>query len=218
MTFIKGHTYKMTEEHKRKIGLKSKGRKHTLEAKEKNRLAHLGKVYSAETRKKVGDAARGKKHTDEWKRNMSLGMKGIPKSEEHKKNIKEARKRQVFSEESCRKMGASHMGEKAWNWKGGISAEQDKARHNIEMSLWRKACLQRDNFTDAKTGIRGGNLAVHHINNFSSFPELRTSLENGITLSKESHELFHKIYGRANNTREQLLEFLTLDMSNNISK
>lgn len=100
-------------------------------------------------------------------------------------------------------------GDKNPNWRGGTSSEQDKLRHNIEMNLWRKSCMERDNFTDAKTGIRGGDLVVHHINNFLSFPELRTSLENGITLSKESHKLFHKIYGIRNNTREQLTEFLT---------
>ena len=63
-------------------------------------------------------------------------------------------------------------------------------------------------FRAANTKIKGGDLAVHHINNFSSFPELRTSLENGITLSKESHELFHKIYGKKNNTKSQLEKFL----------
>ena len=168
--FKKGYTYKMTDEHKRKIGLKSKGRKCTPEAKEKNRLAHLGKVYSVETRKKVGDSARGKKHSDEWRKNISIGN-----------------------------------GSK----KGWITPENDKKRHTVEMNLWKKGCIQRDNFTDQKTGKQGGILHVHHINNFSQFPELRTSLENGITLSKESHELFHKIYGKQNNTRSQLEEFLS---------
>ena len=94
------------------------------------------------------------------------------------------------------------------NWKGGISTEHDKARHTFEMRLWRKSVFERDGFTCQKYGIRGGDLVAHHINNFSSFPELRTSIENGITLSKKAHDEFHKKYGKKNNTREQLNEFL----------
>jgi hypothetical protein len=68
--------------------------------------------------------------------------------------------------------------------------------------------MERDNFTDQKTGIKGGDLEIHHINNFAEFPELRTSIENGITFSKKSHQEFHKKYGYKNNTIEQLEEFL----------
>lgn len=94
------------------------------------------------------------------------------------------------------------------NWKGGITPINVKIRTSLEIKLWRKACLERDNFTDQKTGQIGGDLVVHHINNFSSHPELRTSIENGITLSLKSHREFHKKYGTKNNTKEQLLEFL----------
>jgi hypothetical protein len=116
----------------------------------------------------------------------------------------------------------SKLGLTAWNkglkgyharelchlWKGGITPENHKIRSSLEMKLFRKACMERDNFTCQKTGERGGRLVVHHINNFADFPELRTSIENGITLSKESHKEFHRIYGVKNNTKEQLLEFL----------
>lgn len=76
------------------------------------------------------------------------------------------------------------------------------------MKLWKKACLERDNFTCQKTKQRGGKLRVHHINNFADFPELRTAINNGITLSEKSHKEFHQIYGVSNNTKEQLEEFL----------
>lgn len=66
----------------------------------------------------------------------------------------------------------------------------------------------RDNYTCQATGQWGGRLVVHHINNFADFPELRMSISNGITLSDSSHREFHKKYGRRNNTREQLQEFL----------
>lgn len=93
------------------------------------------------------------------------------------------------------------------NWKGGVSTENDKLRHNSDMKLFRKSCLERDNYICQISKKSGGELVVHHINNFAEFTELRSSIENGITLSKEVHLAFHKKYGKKNNTKEQLVEF-----------
>lgn len=90
----------------------------------------------------------------------------------------------------------------------GLGNENELQRHREEYKLWRKSCFERDNFTCQKYGTRGGRIIVHHINNFADFPELRLAIDNGITLSEKAHKEFHKIYGRKNNTREQLLEFL----------
>lgn len=106
------------------------------------------------------------------------------------------------------KSSKARIGEKSHLWKGGITPAIRKIRNSVEIKWWRKSCFERDNYTCQKTGIRGGELVVHHINNFADFPELRTSIENGITLSKESHREFHKRYGRRNNTKEQMCEFL----------
>jgi len=92
---------------------------------------------------------------------------------------------------------------------GGIARN---SRHTemgrIEYKLWRKSCMERDSFTCQKSGLLGGRLEVHHINNYADFPELRFAIDNGITLSKESHKEFHKLYGKSNNTKLQLLAFL----------
>lgn len=60
----------LSEEHKRKIGEKSKGRKHTPEALAKLKLVNKGRVRSQETRKKLKDANTGKKATPEAIVNM----------------------------------------------------------------------------------------------------------------------------------------------------
>ena len=99
-------------------------------------------------------------------------------------------------------------GKKNWNWKGGITPENQKIRMSIEFRLWREAVFARDNWTCQKYKIRGEKLHAHHIQNFSEYPDLRFAIDNGITLSKKAHREFHKIYGNRNNTREQLVEGL----------
>lgn len=94
------------------------------------------------------------------------------------------------------------------SWKGGTTTGLRKLRVSMENKMWRKSCLERDDWTCQITGIRGGELAVHHINNFAEYPELRFALDNGITMRKELHKEFHQIYGYRNNTRGQLEEFI----------
>lgn len=110
--------------------------------------------------------------------------------------------------ESKKKLSDSHKGALNPQWRGGISTETQKERNKVELKLWKRACLERDNFTCQKTGIRGGKLAVHHIKNFSSFPKLRTAINNGITLGFEVHKEFHRRYGIRNNTVQQIEEFI----------
>lgn len=47
---------------------------------------------------------------------------------------------------------------------------------------------------------------------------MKRKLDNGITLSKKAHKEFHKIYGRKNNTKEQLEEFLKVGENTNLNK
>ena len=42
----------------------------------------------------------------------------------------------------------------------------------------------------------------------TSFPEMRFAIDNGITLSDKAHREFHKKYGKKNNTKEQIEEFI----------
>jgi hypothetical protein len=147
-----------------------------------------------------------------------------------------SRKGYKFSDESKLKMSIAHRGQRPWAkgkhwkikdtskmrgkvgiknhmWRGGVTPINNKIRSSIENQLWIQSVFARDGYICQKTGIKGGKLTAHHIQNFAQFPELRFAIDNGITLSEESHKEFHKIYGRRNNTKVQLDDFLAkLDM------
>lgn len=188
-----------TEEAKKKLseakmGVKNGyfGKKHTPEILEKMRIAATGRKQTLEVRKKMSAWQIGRKMSLEARSKMSASWK----------------MRAPISIETRQKMSDARKGEKNHNWKGGVATEAMVLRKSFETKLWREACMKRDNYTCQKTGQVGGKLEVHHIQNFADFSQMRTSIENGITLSKEAHALFHKIYGKKNNTRAQLNKFL----------
>ena len=122
--------------------------------------------------------------------------------------MSEAIRGRKLSETHKRKLSEAHMGSKGSNWRGGVTPENKTIRRSIEYRLWREAVFTRDNWTCQKTGKKGCVLHPHHIINFSQHPESRFVIDNGVTLCKEAHEEFHKKYGKENNTREQLAEYL----------
>lgn len=217
MTFQKG--YKITEQHRKNLSLshigfkvseetkkKLRGKKLSEEHRKKLIIALTGRPASKQTREKMRLSQLGKHHSEESKRKMGIAKRNM--SDETKAKMRANNLGKHLSEETKRKIGEANKGDKCYFWKGGITPENLMIRTHTVYLLWRKACMERDNFTCQKTGIRGGRLQVHHINNFAEFPELRTSIENGITLSEKAHKEFHHIYGIKNNTREQLVEFL----------
>ncbi len=62
-------------------------------------------------------------------------------------------------------------------------------RNSREYKEWRKAVLERDNYTCAECHEIGGCLHAHHIKAWADYPELRFELSNGVTLCKECHKL-----------------------------
>lgn len=166
------------------------------EHRKKLSLSHKGKLYSNKTRTKISIGNTGKHLSDETRQKMSLSHKN--------------KKRKPFSPQHKQKISNAQKGNSNSFWKGGISTINNKIRNCPQYLFWRKAILQRDNFTCQKTEQKGGDLVAHHINNFADFPELRFAIDNGITLSKKAHKEFHKKYGTKNNTKEQLQEFLKI--------
>jgi len=190
---------KLSEETKRKISLINKGKvKSPLseEHKEKLRKAHIGKTLSKETKKK-----------------LSITLRGHITSEETRKKLSKINTGKRLSEETKRKLSKINIGksvqDKHWNWQGGKTPKNSRIRNSLDTKKWRKLIFIRDNWTCRKTCITGGKLHCHHIKNFAEFPELRFNIDNGITLSEKEHRKFHRIYGKANNTKKQLKEFLT---------
>lgn len=114
------------------------------------------------------------------------------------------------SEETRTKMrNSAKHGSLNVNWKGGISNTNKLVRKSYRFKEWRKAVFERDDYTCQKYKVRGVSLHPHHVLNFSEYPELRFDVNNGVTLSEKAHREFHSKYGRINNTREQIVEFLS---------
>ena len=138
------------------------------------------------SRKCYGLSCKGKKLTEERKTKIGLSLKGIERSENTRKRISESRLRKT----------------------GGKTSKGQRFKSLTKYKEWRNSNFCRDDWTCQKCKDRGGRLDVHHKFNFAQFPKLRISVENGITLCRSCHSLFHRLYGKKNNTPKQLMEFL----------
>ena len=109
---------------------------------------------------------------------------------------------------SCR--DCSMFGENHPKWNPNLTDEErelNKLRSYPEYIQWRKEVFIRDSYTCQVCNKHGGTLNAHHIESYTTNPELRTALSNGITLCEECHKNFHHQYGYGNNTKAQLNEF-----------
>jgi hypothetical protein len=163
-------------------------------------------IKTEEHRKNIGISNTGKKRTLEQNKKNGDIHRGLKRTKEQNE-----KQRQYMLKNPVRywlgKKNPFITGDKNPNY-NEFTPENERIRHSRNMRSLKKVCLERDNFKCAKYGTSGGELIMHHINNFADFPELRLSLDNVITLSKKAHDEFHKKYGRRNNTKEQLEEFL----------
>lgn len=94
------------------------------------------------------------------------------------------------------------LGDKHWNWQGGITPEHAKIRNSIEYTEWRKAVFERDNYTCRCCGARSGNgmavvLHADHIKPFAYNPKLRLDINNGKTLCVDCHRATPTFAGRS---------------------
>lgn len=116
-------------------------------------------------------------------------------SEETKEKMRLASKGRVKTISERLKISESKKGAKSHFWKGGVSLINKRIRAGVEFRLWREAVFSRDNWTCQECKVRGGGLHPHHLKRFSDYPELRFSIDNGLTLCADCHKKTDN-YGR----------------------
>ncbi len=138
-----------------------KGQKHTEAFRQKMSEAHKGKP----------SGMLGKHHSEKTKIEMSKNHKGL--------NIWSKGKH--CSSKTKFKKG-QNLGEKNWNWKGGITPLLYQIRNCFKYRQWRSDIFTRDDFTCQKCrDNKGGNLEAHHIKSFVKILE-----ENKITTLEQA--------------------------------
>ena len=143
-------------------------------------------------------------------------------------------------------LGEYYRGENHPNWKGGITQINDYLREHI--NSWRNDSMKYCNYKSDISGQYYDIIIHHINKNFSeivketlailnlepkqineyTLEELNNITETceklhykyglGICITKEEHILFHKIYGRENNTKQQYEEFKTKYLNGEFKK
>lgn len=98
-----------TPEAKEKMRLAGLGRKHSEETKEKIRLIKLGLKHSQETKEKIKTGNTGKIITDETRKKLSESSKGKPKSREAVEKTRQANLGRKWSDETREKMRLARL-------------------------------------------------------------------------------------------------------------
>jgi predicted restriction endonuclease len=86
-----------------------------------------------------------------------------------------------------------------------------KWRRNKQYRDWRSSVLNRDKKCDICSST--SDLQAHHLEHGSHNPELRYDIDNGVTLCKFHHTLFHCSYNnsyRVKCTNKDYLNFIEL--------
>lgn len=173
MIYFKGMTpwnkgKKLSEEHKRKVGLKSIGRV----PPNKGTGIKIDKVcLTCSKHFIVGSGGKNRKYC--CKKCCPSPMKGVKMSEETKLKISKSSK-------------GKNKGENNGAWKGGITSDNYKERRKFK-KLLQKKIFERDNYTCQICGTRGGKLQVDHIRSWSHNIELRFNINNCRTLCMACH-------------------------------
>lgn len=178
-----------------------------------------GRVLSEESRNKIRLSKTGQKQTKEAREKLSVSLKRYylthkkkpskPISEETREKLRQSalrnglgKERRPQSLESRIKISNALKGERAPNWRGGISTLRSAIRGSVKTKIWREAVFARDGYACITCNdSRGGNLEADHIIPFwailekfeiSSLEEAESceflwSVENGRTLCTSCH-------------------------------
>ena len=157
-----------------------------------------GKHWSEETRKKISQTKKVKKfrHSEENKKKISEAsfkshqkknfgfQKGNHPKTEFKKGRMSNRKGIKHTEEAKEKNRQAHLGEKSYNWRGGISKEPYGTEFNREL---KEQIRKRDDWKCRECGHSqeelGYKLPVHHID----YNKRNNGSDNLISLCRNCH-------------------------------
>jgi len=93
------------------------------------------------------------------------------------------------------------VGDKNFNWKGGITSKNKLARSKTAYFEWKNAVLKAAEFRCESCGIEHGSICrccghrvmlhAHHLKGFAEFPKLRYRPSNGKALCVRCHQTEH---------------------------
>lgn len=79
---------------------------------------------------------------------------------------------------------------------------------------WSQLIKELHNYTCQICNSTGIKMVAHHLENYYHNPKLRTEITNGVCLCLTCHDDFHTLFGWANTTRRQYLQFKKLNAPN----
>ena len=127
----------------------------------------------------------------------SHDIRNQQRSETVKKAWQSPEKRQRIMEGIARRskspiwLSAPHFQRGESNPRFKHDKKQNQRFERYDYKLWRLSVFRRDNFTCQKCGAKGGRIHAHHIQRWSTHPELRYEVSNGITLCVQCHSDVH---------------------------
>lgn len=113
----------------------------------------------------------------------------------------------VESHTQTKEYRSKYSGTNSPLWKGGIHDVRWERLQPIYRA-WRLSVFKKDGYLCQKCFKHKRYLEAHHIFNWNDNPDKRYEPDNGITFCRDCHNDFHREYGKKNNTRQQLTEFL----------
>jgi len=79
------------------------------------------------------------------------------------------------------------------NWRGGITPQSLLGRQSAKYHKWRKEVLNRDaHRCRVKDCNESNRVIAHHIFEFAAYPDMRYSVDNGITICRKHHNQKHR--------------------------
>lgn len=139
-------------------------------------------IMSEEQKEKISKSKKGKFPTPETRLKLSIAKLGNTNNPRLPRSL-----------ETRKKISNSLKGEKAPNWKDGISPLNKIIRGSLEHKIWRESVFKRDNYACIWCGTKSGNgkaviLNADHVKPFAHYPELRFAIDNGRTLCISCHK------------------------------